>query len=388
MKRLIFLFIPLLPLLISAQRNGDTIAVFRIWGVETRVTVNKDSTKYLIGLNNVNNTSDVNKPLSTASINALAGKQASGNYASGVTNTGDNATNSQYSGLSGSKVSYTDTAGMLLAYKNGLNGKQASLGFTPYNATNPSGYISGLAWGGITGTLANQTDINNALGAKQNILLSGTNIKSINGVSVLGSGDLPITSVSGNAGTATALATPRTINGTNFDGTSNITITASAATLTGTLAASSFPALTGDITTSAGSLATAIGASKVTNTMLAGSIDLTTKVTGILPFANNAGTTAATSATTGTITVNLTTTIITCTPTGAMTLNGSGGVTGQRLTFVFTTSGVSSFVITFGTNFKSTGTLATGTTTAKIFAVSFLCTNGTQWVEQSRTAAQ
>ena len=42
------------------------------------------------------------------------------------------------------------------------------------------------------------------------------------------------TSVTGNAGTATALQTPRTINGTNFNGTANITVTAAAGTLTGT----------------------------------------------------------------------------------------------------------------------------------------------------------
>lgn len=56
--------------------------------------------------------------------------------------------------------------------------------------------------------------------------------------------------------------------------------------VTGTMLAAQMPALTGDVTNSAGSLATAIGAGKVTNTMLAGSIDLTTKVTGILPIAN------------------------------------------------------------------------------------------------------
>jgi hypothetical protein len=42
------------------------------------------------------------------------------------------------------------------------------------------------------------------------------------------------TSVTGNAGTATALQTGRTINGTTFDGTANITVTAAAGTLTGT----------------------------------------------------------------------------------------------------------------------------------------------------------
>jgi hypothetical protein len=46
------------------------------------------------------------------------------------------------------------------------------------------------------------------------------------------------TTITGNAGTATALQTARTINGTSFDGTANITVTAAAGTLTGaTLAA-------------------------------------------------------------------------------------------------------------------------------------------------------
>lgn len=40
--------------------------------------------------------------------------------------------------------------------------------------------------------------------------------------------------LTGNAATATRLATARTINGVNFDGTNNITVTADAATLTGT----------------------------------------------------------------------------------------------------------------------------------------------------------
>lgn len=42
-----------------------------------------------------------------------------------------------------------------------------------------------------------------------------------------------IGSMTGNAATATALQTPRTINGTSFDGTANITVTAAAGTLTG-----------------------------------------------------------------------------------------------------------------------------------------------------------
>lgn len=87
-----------------------------------------------VGLSNVDNTSDANKPVSNATQTALDGKQASGTYATGTgsatgTNTGDNATNTQYSGLTTSK---------------------------------------------------------------QDTLVSATNIKTINGVSILGGGDLPV----------------------------------------------------------------------------------------------------------------------------------------------------------------------------------------------------
>jgi hypothetical protein len=50
----------------------------------------------------------------------------------------------------------------------------------------------GASWGSINGTLSSQTDLQTALDAKQDDLVSGTNIKTINGSSVLGSGDLTI----------------------------------------------------------------------------------------------------------------------------------------------------------------------------------------------------
>jgi hypothetical protein len=79
--------------------------------------------------------------------------------------------------------------------------------------------------------------------------------------------------------------------------------------------------------------------------------------------------------------------VITITPTGACTFNGSGGKAGARCTFYITTSGTSSFTLTWGTNFKTTTTLATGTTTAKVFCVSFVCKDGTTWAETGRTTA-
>lgn len=99
--------------------------------------------------------------------------------------------------------------------------------------------------------------------------------------------------------------------------------------------------------------------------------------------------TAATSATTGTMTVTMPNGdgVTTITPTGACTFNGSGGKAGARCTFIVTTSGTSSFTLTWSTNFKVTATLATGTTTAKTFCVSFICKDGTTWVETGRTVA-
>jgi len=51
---------------------------------------------------------------------------------------------------------------------------------------------SGATWGSITGTLSSQTDLQSTLNAKQDTLVSGTSIKTVNGNSLLGSGNLNI----------------------------------------------------------------------------------------------------------------------------------------------------------------------------------------------------
>jgi hypothetical protein len=100
------------------------------------------------------------------------------------------------------------------------------------------------------------------------------------------------TATSINKVTITAPTTSATL--TIADGK---TLTASGdATVSGTNTGDQTITLTGDVTgTGTGSFATTIGAAKVTNAMLAGSIDLTTKVTGALPIANG-GTGATTKA--------------------------------------------------------------------------------------------
>lgn len=57
---------------------------------------------------------------------------------------------------------------------------------------NSGGGGGSIAWGSITGTLSSQTDLQTALDTKQNTLVSGTNIKTVNGSTVLGSGNLVI----------------------------------------------------------------------------------------------------------------------------------------------------------------------------------------------------
>jgi hypothetical protein len=73
------------------------------------------------------------------------------------------------------------------------------------------------------------------------------------------------------------------------------------------------------------------------------------------------------------------------TPTGAMTLSPTSVIAGS-LKIIFTTSGTTSYTITFGTNFKSSGTLATGTVSGKVFVVDFVG-DGTTYYEIARSAA-
>ena len=75
----------------------------------------------------------------------------------------------------------------------------------------------GAVWGGITGTLSAQNDLQSALNAKQATLVSGTNIKTINSTSLLGSGNIaiassPYTTVGNSAGVLVNGTTANTIS--------------------------------------------------------------------------------------------------------------------------------------------------------------------------------
>ena len=79
--------------------------------------------------------------------------------------------------------------------------------------------------------------------------------------------------------------------------------------------------------------------------------------------------------------------MITLTPTGTMTINATGGAAGQTVALYITTSGTSGYVVTFGTNLKSTGQVNTGVTSGKVWVVNFVCKDGTEWCETNRTTS-
>ncbi len=74
------------------------------------------------------------------------------------------------------------------------------------------------------------------------------------------------------------------------------------------------------------------------------------------------------------------------TVTAARTLTTTVPAAGVRCSVMVLTSGTTSYTITFGAGFKPAGTLATGTTTNRVFIVNFI-SNGTNLYETGRTAA-
>jgi hypothetical protein len=115
-------------------------------------------------------------------------------------------------------------------------------------------------------------------------------------------------------------------------------------------------------------------------------VNLATQVTGVLQPANGGiGSTVLTPGTTVSADFSKGT-VLTLVPAQTETINATNCTTGEMASIVVTTSGTSSFTLTFSTNFKTTGTLATGTISGKVFAVSFVC-SGTTATELARTAA-
>jgi hypothetical protein len=78
--------------------------------------------------------------------------------------------------------------------------------------------------------------------------------------------------------------------------------------------------------------------------------------------------------------------VVKVTPDATATFTTTVAPAGATASIIIVTSGTTSYTITFGTGFLTTGTLATGTVTAKTFVVNFV-SDGTTMIETSRTVA-
>lgn len=73
-------------------------------------------------------------------------------------------------------------------------------------------------------------------------------------------------------------------------------------------------------------------------------------------------------------------------PSGTGTYTTTVPGVGMVCYLMVVTTGTTSYTLTLGTGFRSTGTLATGTTSARIFMLTFI-SDGTSLIETSRTTA-
>lgn len=202
-----------------------------------------DLTKADVGLGNVDNTSDADKPISTATQTALNGKQATiTGGASSITSTNLTANRALVSNANG-KVTVSDVTSTELGYLDGvtsniqtqLNGKLSSAPVTSVNSK--TGAVS-LGAGDVGAVPTSRTVNNKALSA--NISLTSSDVGAVPTSRTVNNKALS-SNITLTASDVSAVPTSRTVNGKALS--SNITLSAgdvsalpiSGGTLTGNL---------------------------------------------------------------------------------------------------------------------------------------------------------
>ena len=178
---------------------------------------------------------------SEASVSATS---ASTSATTSTTQAGIAATKANEASVSASNALTSETNANdseIMAHKWAQEAEGVEVAQGEYSAKHWATKARNIVYGGLTATGVSYnndsgltaTNIQDAIdellaeiGTKQDTLVSGTSIKTINGTSLLGSGNLDTTqtNITGNAGSASKLAIPRTINGVSFNGTSDITV--------------------------------------------------------------------------------------------------------------------------------------------------------------------
>ena len=195
-------------------------------------------TKTMVGLENVDNTSDASKPISTSTQAALDLKLNTIGNAATATKlaTARNINGVAFDGSTDITISAAAEQLTGTVIKSMVTGSSlTSVGtLTNLTVTNP-------IVGSVTGNAATATNLTGLT----------TSVATLNNLSGVNTGDQ--TAITGNAGTATKLATARNINGVAFDGSADISISAAAAAeqLIGTTIKST---VTGSSLTSVGTL--------------------------------------------------------------------------------------------------------------------------------------
>jgi hypothetical protein len=212
--------------IVTVDNASDLFPIVDTSAAETK-KITPSALKTALALNNVDNTSDANKPVSSATQSALNAKQdtlvsgtniktvngtsvlGSGNIAissavawGGVTGTLSNQTdlqtaldgkvdeNTAITGATKTKVTY-DAKGLVTAGADATTADIASSTDKRY-LTDAQLVVVGNTSGTNTGDNATNSQYSGLAASKQDTLVSGTNIKTINSTSLLGSGNLAV----------------------------------------------------------------------------------------------------------------------------------------------------------------------------------------------------
>jgi hypothetical protein len=212
--------------IVTVDNASDLFPIVDTSAAETK-KITPSALKTALALNNVDNTSDANKPVSSATQSALNGKQdtlvsgtniktvngtsvlGSGNISissavawGGVTGTLSNQTdlqtaldgkvdeNSAITGATKTKVTY-DAKGLVTGGADATTADIADSTDKRY-VTDAQLVVVGNTSGTNTGDNATNSQYSGLATSKQDALVSGTNIKTINSTSLLGSGNVAV----------------------------------------------------------------------------------------------------------------------------------------------------------------------------------------------------
>ena len=238
--------------IVTVDTASDLFPIVDTSAAETK-KITPSALKTALALNNVDNTSDANKPISSATQTALDAKQAtlvsgtniktvnntsllgSGNISissavawGGVTGTLSNQTdlqtaldgkvdeNTAITGATKTKITY-DAKGLVTAGADATTADIADSTNRRY-VTDAQLVVVGNTSGTNTGDNATNSQYSGLATSKQDTLVSGTNIKTVNSTSLLGSGNVAVqeTLVSGT--------NIKTVNSTSLLGSGNISV--------------------------------------------------------------------------------------------------------------------------------------------------------------------